>query len=87
MAKVYELLAYFLVGVGSVGFLSYFIRITPKLHRAGVGLIILIAITLLLLIVLDDAIKNYLKTNYYNYILFLVGFAFVVLAGSAIQWL
>lgn len=87
MAKVYELLAYFLVGVGSTGFLSYFIRITPKLHKAGVGLIILLALSLLLLIVLDDAIKNYLKTNYYNYILFLVGIAFVLLAGGALQWL
>jgi threonine/homoserine/homoserine lactone efflux protein len=87
MAKVYELLALFLVGVGSVGFLSYLIRIMPKLHRAGIGLIILIFVALVLLIVLDDAIKNYLKTNYYTYILFVVGIAFVLLAGGLLQWL
>ena len=87
MARIYELIAYFLIGVGSTGTISYIIRITPKLHRAGIGLIILIALSLLLLLLLDDAIKNYLKTNYYNYILFLVGIAFVLLAGGVLQWL
>lgn len=86
MAKIYSLLAYFLVGVGLSGLLSYTIRITDKLHKAGLSLIVLIIVTLLLLILLDDAIKTHLQTNYYTYILYVVGFALVLLAGGVIQW-
>lgn len=87
MAKMYNLLALFLLGVGSSSTLSYFIRITEKLHRAGVALVILLFLVLVLLVVLDDAIKNHLETNYYSYILCVVGFALVILAGGLIQWL
>lgn len=87
MTKIYELLALFLLGVGTTGTLSYVIRITPKLHKAGFALLILLFIILVLLIVLDDAVKNHLKTNYYTYILYVVGLALIVLAGGVIQWL
>lgn len=87
MTKIYELLALFLLGVGMTGSLSYIIRITEKLHKAGLALLILLFIILVLLIILDDAVKNHLKTNYYTYILYVVGFALIILAGGVIQWL
>ena len=86
MARIYQLLAYFLVGVGLSGLLSYTIRISEKLHKAGLSLIVLIILTLILLILLDDAIKTHLQTSYYTYILYVVGFALVILAGGVIQW-
>lgn len=86
MAKIYSLLAYFLIGVGTTGLLSYTIRITDKLHKAGMALIVLIFLTLIILIVLDDAIKTHLNTSYYTYILYVVGFALILLAGGVIQW-
>lgn len=87
MTKIYEFLALFLLGVGVTGSLSFLIRITEKLHRAGIAMVILLFIILVLLIVLDDAIKNHLNTNYYTYILYVVAFALIILAGSVIQWL
>lgn len=86
MARIYQLLAYFLVGVGISGLLSYTIRITEKLHKAGLSLIVLIFLALIILILLDDAIKMHLQTNYYTYILYVAGFALVVLVGGVIQW-